>query len=253
MSNDPLISIDDAPDDVARKLIGLLAMASGNGATEAEMQNAMALAQRMALKHRIDLATINMEDAGVAPPPEEMTSEKIVVGDGPRRPPADRWLIAILMDHYNVEVVYHTDSRAAADGGTGSKVSFIGRKSDVAFAIYAYGYMLKAFSRAWHQYKRKHGAPMSRRASFYYGVYSGLDEKLRQDRGDAERELLTDSTAAQYGLAVIQEKDAREAFKSQLHPVLRKMKTPAPNIYHSGAVSDGRDAGRNITIAKALK
>lgn len=250
---EPLKHIDDAEDSVARKLIKLVATARGNGATENEMEQAMLMAQRLAIKHRVDLATITEADTGMVKQ-EDIVEGGIRVGEGHRRPPADRFLTDILVDFFNVEVIYRRVYRTNEERQAGAYVLFIGRKSDVEFAGYAYLFMQKAFSRAWVKYKRETGAPMARRASFYHGVYIGLATKLRAEKGIAERQALADAGMSEqaYGLAVISEADARKAAVKDKHPVLVTQRLPEVNSYHHGAQSAGYKVGKELTINKAI-
>ncbi len=276
-----LLHIDDVDSAKARKLIGLLAMAKGSGASEQEMETAMAAAQRFAIQHRIDLNTIVEGQTGLSAPVEEMTEGQIRVGIGKRRPPANRFIVNILSDFFDVEVLYGTDrsdpdykarvedwvkadiasTRRERDGGyiprpdPPSTVIFLGRRSDVAFAQYAYGYLQTAFARAWRKYKNENDAPMKWRASFYSGIYQGLRNKLTRDRREAEQQLLGAAGMAPetYSLAVITEADQRQAFVKDKHPVLRTSRNAPVNVENYGAVREGRAAGEKITISKALE
>ncbi len=279
----PLIHIDDADSAKARKLIGLLAMAKGSGASEQEMETALAAAQRFAIQHRIDINTIVVGQTGLSAPVEEMTEAVLKVGIGKRRPPANRFICSILQEFFNVEVLYGTApdptfrdrlkawdeeinrqvregeiSRWEADKKEGpsrpSTVEFLGRRSDVAFATYAYGFLQTAFARAWRKYKNETFAPMSYRASFYSGIYDGLYTKLRRERRDAEQQLLGEAgmSSDTYALAVVTEKDQRQAFMKGQHPLIRTAKSAPVKVESYATQRAGRAAGEKITIAKAL-
>ncbi len=270
---DCLTHIDDADPALARKLIKLMATAKGSGASEQEMETALAAAQRIAIQHRIDLATITEGSSGLSAPVEEMAEDKLRVGKGKRKPPANRFIVSLLVDHFNVEVIYAQDYKdedyrrrraswveapireAGPRPDPPSTVLFLGRRSDVAFAKYAYGYLQSAFARAWRVFKQENDAPMSERASFYLGVWRGLDRKLSSEKKKVEVELLAEAALDPnaYALAVVSEADEREAFKRNKHPVLGKAKYSPVNVVSSDAVYAGQEAGGKITIANALE
>jgi len=276
MSNttDELRHIDTASDALARRLIGLMAVAKGNGASEQEMETALLAAQRLAIANRIDLSTISTEGAGVSAPAEEMVEDGLRVGIGKRKPPANRFICSILIDFFNVELIttfdysdptYKAECRAYENGvserfkvetpSPPTVLSFLGRKSDVAFAKYAYGFLQGAFSRAWREYKQKNGAPMSERASFYLGVFRGLNSKLKKAKADTEAELLglvAPEVSTSYALAVVEEKDVRGTFLRDKHPVLVYNKARPVNVTSRNAVWAGVEAGEKIEIHKAL-
>lgn len=283
MTEEPaLIHIDDADSAKARKLIGLLAMAKGSGASEQEMETALAAAQRFAIQHRIDINTIVVGQTGLSAPVEEMTEAVLKVGIGKRRPPANRFICGILQEFFNVEVLYGSDTKdpdyrkrreawfeaeraytrehpwrhySVPMPDAPSTVEFLGRQSDVAFATYAYGFLQTAFARAWRKHKNTYDSPMSHRASFYSGIYDGLHSKLRRERRDAEQQLLGEAGMSNdaYALAVVTEEDQRQAFMKEKHPLIRTVRSAPVNVESYATQRAGREAGEKITISKALE
>ncbi len=270
---EPLRHIDSAGDALARRLIALMATAKGNGASEQEMETALMAAQRLAIANRIDLSTISLEGAGVSAP-EEMVEDGLRVGRGKRKPPANRFICSILLDFFNVEIVTTSDCDDAEyqkELGlyiTGKSerfknevpspptvLSFLGRKSDVLFAKYAYGFLQGAFSRAWREHKQANNSPMSERASFYLGVWRGLSGKLRRAKRETEAELLALApveASASYALATVKEEDVRGSFLKDKHPVLTYSKAQPVNVTNRDTVWAGVQAGEKIEIHKAL-
>jgi hypothetical protein len=255
-TTEALRHFDEASDDVARKLIGCLSKAKDSAATPAEVETAMAMAQKLAIKHRIDLSTVSVEDSGLdARSQEEMVEESIRTGKGYRRPPASKYLISILLQFFSVEILQ-------GSGRNSSNLSFIGRSSDVAFAKYAYEYLHRAFGVQWVKYKRDYNAPMSQRNSFYIGVYEGVCKALAAAKEQDERQLLLEAAAAaakdvakvsdSYQLMVVTEKDLRRKFMEEGHPVLRKSKWSYGNHESGFAREKGQQAGEQIKVNQPL-
>lgn len=239
-----LSHIDKADPEAARRLIKLLAVAK-RGSTEAEMNAAMALAVRHATKHRIDLATVNEDELGVTAP-EEIVEGQEIVGKGHRRPPANRWIVSILQDHFHVEILY-------GRGKYSARVSMIGRKSDVEFAQYAYWFLHHAMQRIWRSYRRQHHASMMERADVYYGIWAGLHNRLMRERGDQERAgLLTDTAQETYALKIQTEEEARKAFIAAQHPVIIYTATKSHVVKSHRALDAGYEEGRALKIVRGL-
>jgi hypothetical protein len=139
---------------------------------------------------------------------------------------------------------------------------FIGRKSKVDFAIFAYGFLVKTFNRLWREYKAESYADSSERASFFHGLWVGLYNKLEK----AESKLVTESAkeltelgasnaSSELTLAVVKEKDAITQARDEFHPVLVERKTNyGANVdRYSHAHFHGIDKGRSIDILTPLE
>lgn len=259
---DSLISIDEAPDDIANKLIALVALAR-ESKEAGEVENALASANRLALKHRINMASISVEDAGVSKPSsEEFVTEDVKVAKGDqRRPPAFKYISDLLVAHFRVRIVMHRMQYFNHQSGrylfkSGSTVSFIGRKSDVVFAQYAFEFLHHAFTRLWREHKRKTGAMMCERNSFYNGLWRGFDKKLRDSKAGAEAEViqeleqtgkssLSDSTA----IILVKESEKLEQAVNGFHPVLTTVKIDYnKNVFGGEAFSKGYEKGKRLDV-----
>jgi len=259
----PLKHIDSVSEDVAGKLLKMVALANDarNEERQGEFEAAMEAAVRYSQRHNIDLATVDPDKAGRT---QSITSEpflnKIVqtAKGNCRRPPACKWIVAILCRHFNVEIVY---------GGSkynSSKMWIIGRKSHVEFAEYAFFFLVKQFSNFWRSYKNRHGCLMSDRASYYYGFWMGLDSKLTKAQNEGRQEIirelseksdLTDTAEQTFTLAVINERAALKQAMGGYHPVLKK----GTGDFFSGVdtssscVYGGRQDGEKCTIHRPLE
>lgn len=255
-------SIDDVPKEVSDKLVKMLGLAY-KGGNQQEMEAAMSHAVRYAVRHQIEhfikdgklvVKGLSESDIGVAPPMKEgfnTVDYRTAKGKG-RRPPCNKYLVWILMSHFNVSVIY-----------SGSVVSFVGRKSDTAFALYAYKFLHHAFTNIWRKYKRETGASMNERNSCFYGIWDGLDKRLTSEAAESEREELakisseykTEAGAVDdsFRLAVVAEKDERKKFLNSEHPVLKSVDSTAGPISSYGAVRYGREAGKKLHINVPLE
>lgn len=246
-----LTTTPDAPapeqqdNSLTAKLKKLLRLGQqGSGGTQAEMESALETAQRLAVKYNIDLSQIDLTDSSVLEP---IIEEELRTCKGKfRRPPCNKFVVNILIQFFNVEAVYMKG---------GSTIVFFGRKQDVEFAIYLYGYLKNTFTKLWRKYKQEYGVPMSSRASYFFGLFAGLQDKLSKAKDEAEKEQIALGMDSQrYALAVVNEEERRQAAVNNAHPILRKCRTKfTANVNDNHAVNHGVAKGRTIQINPALK
>ncbi len=175
----------DAPDAPAadqaralRKIQRLLALAGSAEPHEAE--SAMAAAQRLLLKHNIDLA------AQVAEGPAYVTR---AVGTPALRLPAwERILSGILTGHFFVFGVY-VPAYLPLRGETGTVLEITGTPENVEIAVWVHGFLVETAERGF-QRARAGGLPGREHQRYLAGVMSGFARKLREQSAVAQEEGL---------------------------------------------------------------
>ncbi len=253
--------IDSVQSEVAEKLRKMVALAhdAQKGDRQGEFEAAMQAAVRYSRRHSIDLSSIDPEDATKAK--SALDSEPFVnhqfkaAKGGFRRPPAHKFIVAILIDFFNVEVVQGI-------GSNSSMVWLIGRKSHAEFGEWLYFHLNHQFCRFWRKYKNDNGCLMSDRASYFYGLWCGLRQKLHEasEEGKAEaiKELASRSDESKanecYTITIVKESEKREQAKAGYHPVLLKSKTKFQSgvDFYSDSFSGGIRDGKKLQIAKPL-
>lgn len=247
-------TLDDLPDSIASRLCRLLSLASNNPEKE-EAEQALARAKALATQYKVDLASIDVHSAtshGLSK--EEFVNVKFQTAAGThRRPPSHKWITSILIDHFDVRIVYQHLS---------STIWITGRQSSVQFAIYAYSFLKNTFNRLWVAYKQESGAPSSSRNSFFYGIWLGLDQKLREEGEKSKKEAIEkiadvsvrNRVTDQYQITLVKEEELLEQAYAGFHPVLRK-----PKAFNYGQVRDdesrfhGYRRGMEINIATPIE
>ena len=232
-------------DDISRKLSGLLRFQLERGATEAEVANALALAQKLALKHRINLsefvATETMADGNPL-------SQEIIDGDKSyTRSPVHKYITTLLCTFFAVEIVTWLGGR---------RLYFMGRKTDVAFALYAYMFLRNEFFRLWYLEREKPNTNPKYRTSFFYGLYQSLDSKLAASSVEAVAEESAERGVSpeSFQLAIVDDTKQREQYKHQLHPDLDQSDAfdLTRGAYLCPEYHAGRERGNEIEIRKPL-
>jgi hypothetical protein len=229
------------PQQVIEKLRKLLRLATDKAATQGEAEAAMQKAQELALRYKIELAGIEHAER----PAEEYTEER----QKRRKTFQAKYVEWIIRKHFNVTMVYGCDG----------EMFVIGKPTDIAFAKWVMEFLEAEFPRLWIAYQRAEGCGQGARVNYFYGVYLGLDAKLTENKQRVEGEALIEAEingdkriAANYQLAVVNEKRELEAAMHRFHPKLRFTGRSTLNLRHGDAIAAGRSAGRNINIHRPL-
>jgi hypothetical protein len=200
-------------DSIYDRIVKLLRLAQRSEGNEAEL--ALMHAQRLATENQVDLATIDTTQ-GEQVRKEEFIKDEVEYSETS----LSVYIQWLLQNHFRVKTCYNK-----------RVVFFVGRKSDVVFAQFLFGWLTDRFMSEWQEEKKRPNTEGGRRSSkaFFYGMYKGLDEKLREAKRQAERDKLEDvavmqtsgslgdagvpdsgvldRVTAQYQLAVVNEKD----------------------------------------------
>lgn len=262
----PLRHIDAANEDVAgklRKMVALAHDAKDDVSRQGEFESAMAAAVKFSQRHAIDLSTIDPSQAAKTDGQLGISSEKFLnlrvkVADGMyRRPPAHKFVVGILDAHFSVEII-------RGIGTASSIIWIIGRESHVKFAEFAYFYLVETFNRFWRAHKRQNDCMMSDRASYFYGFWWGLHDKLKKAQEEGKREIIHElaekttlkaaEVSTSYQVAVVKEQDLLKQATSGYHPVL----LPGKNNFQAGvkfgssALYHGKHDGATVEVARPL-
>ena len=231
--------------EILNKLKKLLALSKSS--TIAEAENAMEKAIAIAAKNDIDLATVS----ALTEKREDFIQAEYL--EKSRKCVAQLFISKILLDHFKVKIVY-TGNRLS-----GQKIVFLGRKSDVDFAMYVQDFLKEHMMNAWRKYQKEKDVDTILRATFFNGFYHGLNNKLIAAKknqeassfGEMAIEVRSDMTN-KYALSIQSENEAREAFmKSQF----KKLTTgPKSNlkVYGGGAQEAGYASGSATNIFRPL-
>jgi hypothetical protein len=250
MSDVPLKPFCEAPEEVASKLLSMLNLADKGEKGEAE--NALAMAQSLALKYHIDLSTVDKADLGVMRPTDAITEETIKTAKGKfRRPPCNKYLVLILENHFNVDIVWR-----------GSVLYLIGRASSVKFATYVYKFLHGTFLRLWREEVLANGTSTHFRDTFFLGLWKGLDEKLTKEAPAVKQKTFKEKAAAlgvdpreierSYGVMVMSDEDKIKQETAQRHPVITYSKTKQRAVEDYDLFRSAKEKGTNIQIAMPL-
>jgi hypothetical protein len=214
---------------VGERIARLLALAESPNVHEAEA--AMAAAQRLLLKHNIELRQTRAAHGYAWKHLGEPTG---------RTTEAERVLSLILAKHFFVEAIWVPVYRPAL-GKRGSVLEICGTPENVEIAEYVHGYLVQTAARLWMEHKVEQGIFSNReRRTFLAGVMSGMSDKLAHEA----------KKSASAGLVWVADGDLDGYFRSR-HPHVRHLRYAGQR--RTDAYAHGREAGQKIVIHKGVK
>ena len=214
---------------IAERIARLLALAESPNAHEAEA--AMAAAQRLLLKHNLELRQARAAQG--------YAWKHLGLPTG-RTTEAERVLSLILSKHFFVEAIWVPVYRARL-GKRGSVLEICGSPENVEIAEYVHGYLVQTAARLWCEHKVELGIRSNRdRRTYLAGVMSGMSEKLGREA----------RKSASAGLVWVADGDLDDFFRRR-HPHVRHVRYAGQR--RTDAYAHGREAGQKIVIHKGVK
>jgi len=219
---------EDATARVLERVAKLLALAGSPNQHEA--QAAMNAAQRLMLKHNLDVVRSGAQRGFEFKHLGEPTGR---VGE-----PA-RLLASILGEFFFVEVIWVPVWRPL-EGRPGTVLEVCGTRENVALAAYVHDFLLHTSERLWREHKCSAGltGDTDRRA-FLAGVMAGFRDKLQRERRHKQTE----------GLVWVGDPQLDGFFRGR-HPHTRTRRHAGSA--HNPAHADGRAAGRDIVLRRGI-
>lgn len=166
-------------EQVMTKLEKLLTLAGNKGATEAEMNTAMAKATELARAYNIDLASVDTDGEVKV---EEMETDFAVTNTKTKQEqPYHMPIIYALRAVFGVKpfLATYTDHNQMRHI---TRITWIGEKVDVAMAVYCWGWLENLFPKCWLDYRKANGIAdnyVSKR-SYFTGLSEGIQAANRR-------------------------------------------------------------------------
>ena len=222
------------------KIQAILSRANNN-ANEHEAQVAMAHAQRLLLKHGLEMKDVEEVESSDIKPGFEITL-------GKRQPPEMQDIASILQEHFNVRCLFGQMKRGSRTESI--NISFVGRKHYCEVANYTYLFLSRTYRELFTKFRQDlqgkrniDGRKLERyRHSYYKGLTIGINDRLKAQKQAFE---------AEYGLVPVYDEELDQAI-SELTDVPLKRKER--DFSHQVALAGMRDAegiALNTAIDKA--
>ena len=222
-------------DSILKKIQKLLAIAKDKGATKAEAETAMSMAQKLMTAHNIQMAMV--EDT----PKSSIRNETFLKRKGAINH-ADKFIFWLLEEFYEVKMIY------AVGFGT-TDVIIVGKSEKIEIARYIHGYLRDIFFKCWNEYKKT--VPNAHKKSYYRGLFRGIYNRMELAR-NAVKNSEDNSSVEKYEIAIANEKSAIDEYISNVFEEARKVKERD----FKGSARDyqaGKDKGATVQINQAIK
>lgn len=232
---------------ILSKLQKILARAdTSRGATQAEAEAAMAKAQKFAIEHDIDLASVSLDTGEI-----RIETDRVDLDGGTAtRRPHHRFISQVLMACFDVRVLWH-----AIGSKWTSKATIIGEKTDVTIATYCWSYLNDVYPTLLRRYVAAHpayGESALGRSSYYQGLTLGIIKVNRRQREEAKADPVSGTA---YSLVLVKKEDTVTARVEQEFPNVKAARAPRQkslNEYDQSAIAAGYRSGLGIKLGGAL-
>jgi pyruvate/2-oxoglutarate dehydrogenase complex dihydrolipoamide acyltransferase (E2) component len=226
---------------VLQKLQKILSRAdTSRGSTEAEAQAAMAAAQRLAIQHNLDLASVMASGPGDAP--SKLETDKVTLKAPNKHRPYSEPVAHVLQECFDVSVIWV---------GRDATAVLVGEKTDVALATYCWGWLQETFPRLFRQYCDANGLPFltgTVRRSYYVGLSQGIRQNNRRQRAEARADK---ATGGSFALVLVKKEELVQARVAQEFPMLSQMPHRQRAVDHD-ALAHGRVEGGKIKLGHGV-
>jgi hypothetical protein len=224
----PGAETNDPQARVLERVAKLLALAQSPNLHEA--QSAMNAAQRLMLKHNLEVLQ--------SPHARGYTFRHLGEPSG-RVDEAQRVLANILNDHFFVDTIWVPVWRVR-EGRRGHVLEVCGTRENVEMAEYVHSFLRHTAEGLWRGHKRTHGIAGDRdRRAYIAGVMAGFRDQLAAQRTEDQAR----------GLVWVGDADLSRYFR-QRHPRVRTIHRSSSA--NEAAHAHGREAGRKIVLHRGV-
>lgn len=235
--------------ELIEKLQKILALASpGRGATEGEMQAAMARAKEIALKHGIELASIPAPTDSKVRTAVTVDTRKDLKTSTRYVHPYHVWVLQTLEDAFGVRFIYWQTRVGSHPYWT--QIYVIGEPADVTLAVGLFPWLESLFPSLYHQAWKQ--GRVAKNFAAQNGYYAGLCFGIREVNKREEAKLSADDRS-KWAL-VVQDKSALvqaeydkyfpKPAEGEKEPKARKQRRE----YDYHAMAHGKEKGRTIRL-----
>lgn len=233
---------------LVEKIAKLLRLSASPNQHEAEL--ALSKAKQLAVENDIDLASVSTNTL------TEETYERDTLSFGKRNPITGNFVCWIIKSHFNTYIIT-SGSREA-----GRQINFIGKTKDIRISVYVFHFLSQTFMSLWHKYHDYTGCSVTSRGSYFYGLYKGLDQKLKEAQAQAEHNKFSELENERgikasadikntYALMVVNNKEKLQTAVEKFYPRLHSNHVRL-NLSNNDALRQGCEDGRKIEISPAL-
>jgi len=224
-------TVNDAVIEKLQKILNLAQ--AGRGATQGEMEAAMARAKEIALKHNIELSSVT-PNADNGKNKETITIDKHTLRvRSQTQQKYHRWIFAVLKECFGIRVITG-----------GSTIWFVGESVDVLICTQLFPWLEDVFYSTYN--KAANAGIVQRNAAGKNGIYSGLYLGLVAANKREEAKLTKEEMGCM-ALVLVKKEDLIKAKVEEEFPTLRTPKARSLEISGRGQ-AHGYTKGKSIRL-----
>lgn len=159
-----------------------------------------------------------------------------------------RHICSILQNYFFVKIVYSYLYEAHSNE-THRTIEILGTKENVEMGEYVYFFLLNQLKLLWNSYRSKTMAPGMKKTSYWLGVLSGFNQKLKLI--DKKNNSCTNSIGDIMSALVRSDDKMLLDFEEKRFPKLGKYKSKSSIIY-AKTYAAGIDDGKKLNLYKGL-
>lgn len=232
----------DTTTQLIEKLQKILARADASrNPSQAEVEAAMLMAQKLAAKHNLDISSIQAKmDADEAEPTLE-TDHKVVQPTRATEGTHHRYILQTLRECFGVRTIFLPRHDR-------QDVGFVGTTADVALAIHCFTWLEEMFPKAYLTWRKGMGYAKDRtqRQNFYAGLADGIIELNKRVTED-----FTSDEKNRYAMVLVNKEAVVAQRYAVAYPNARKRATKGfrldPQGYHAGLAK-----GRSVRLVGGI-
>jgi len=244
-------------DEIIEKLTKILRLATDRAAQPGEVEAAMAKAREMAMRHSIDLASVNLNPDTKVEGGIQVEKNSTLKTRSKYKQPYHYWVFAVLQEVFEVKVII-SECSDYNGGKVISAIHIIGEALDVAIACAIYPFLEKVFpatlSRAVSAGTLTYCAAHTN--GCYRGIHWGIIEANRR-----EREKFKPEEQQTLAMVVRKKEEVVQAAMHEMFPAIKKREELEAKKKEEGkekkarrvqmsweAVSYGHQEGKKINL-----
>lgn len=225
-------------DEIVEKLRKILTLAGDRAAQPGEVEAAMAKARELAIRHSIDLASIEVGGNEKANGSINVERDSSLTIRSKYQQPYHRWVYAVLQDVFEVRVIL--SSHSTSGGTVVSRIHIVGETVDIAIAVAVFPYLEKVFPAILS--KAVSSGILTYKAADMNGCYRGIYMGIRE-ANEREKAKLNVEEKQCYALVVRN----KETAMKELFLLLQKARKSSLKM-DMHAMAHGYHEGKKINL-----
>lgn len=235
-----------ADKSVVEKIAKMLRLANCKGAMQGEVENAMAKAKAMAIRHAIDISSVNIDEQGENGLTVGIEKDSTLRTRSVHEQIYHKSIYYVISEVFGVEIV-RTGHRSSG-GWRITAIHLIGDPTDIEIAKVIFPWLEKVFPRTLSKLVRE--GILTYNSADTNGCYWGLARGIIEANAKAEEEMakeLDEKDRNAYALVVVNKEEAIAKRVAVDFPKLKKSKARWQN-FSTFAAALGHQEGRNINL-----